>query len=370
MTATTPRLPFFMNPLRARKAAIKASKATWLTSNSAPVIDLELAHSTRSLPAVGDRFPPENFAPPGEVPLRKFGKTNALVSALGVGGSSIGNAKTKKESIRIIREAVDGGITFMDNAWDYHDGRSEELMGEALRGRRDRVFLMTKVCSHGRDKKVALKQLEQSLKRLKTDYLDLWQIHEVVYDNDPDLHFTKGGAVEALVVAREQGKVRYVGFTGHKSPALHLKMLAHDFHFDAVQLPLSGFDASFRSFEREVLPVLIERGIAPIGMKSLNGTADAVKKKIITAEEALRYAMSLPVTTTISGMDSLKVLRKNLKIARNFVPMTAEEKHAHRSKCAKFALDGRFELYKVSIDFDGPEGRQQHGFPPMRKVSA
>jgi len=359
-----------MNSIRSRAKSGKTTKASWLVSSYAPVIELENGPPRPPLTTAGDLGPPENFASPGEVPLRKFGKTDTLVSALGVGGSAIGNAKSKKESIRIVHEAVDGGVTFMDNAWDYHDGRSEELMGEALRGRRDKVFLMTKVCSHGRDKKVALKQLEQSLRRLKTDHLDLWQIHEVVYDNDPDLHFAEGGAVEALVVAREQGKVRFVGFTGHKSPAIHLKMLAHDFHFDAVQLPLCGFDASFRSFEREVLPVLLERGIAPIGMKSLNGTADAVKRGIITAEEAIRYAMSLPVTTTVSGMDSLTVLRKNLKIARSFVPMTKAEKQAHRKKCARFAQDGRFELYKVSITFDGPEGRKQHCFPPMKKVDA
>jgi aryl-alcohol dehydrogenase-like predicted oxidoreductase len=304
------------------------------------------------------------------VPRRKFGKTDVVVSALAVGGHAIGKAKTKTESIRIVQEAVDGGITFMDNAWDYHDGRSEELMGEALQGRRDKVFLMTKVCSHGRDKKVALQQLEESLKRLKTDHLDLWQIHEVVYENDPDLHFAAGGAVEALVTAKEQGKVRFVGFTGHKSPAIHLKMLSHNFPFDSVQMPLSGFDANFRSFEREVLPVLLQRGIAPLGMKSLNGTADAVKKKIVSAEEAIRYAMSLPVTTTVSGMDSLAVLRKNLQLARNFVPMTKEEKDAYRKKCFVHAQDGRFELYKVSITFDGPEGRKQHGFPPQKEIEA
>src|SRR5262245_44574085 len=270
---------------------------------------------------VGDQPPPQNLAGAGEVPRRNFGKSNVVVSAIALGGHTFATAKSKTESIQIVQEAVDNGITFMDNAWDYHDGRSEELMGEALQGRRDKVFLMTKVCSHGRDKKVALQQLEESLKRLKTDHLDLWQIHEVVYENDPDLHFAPCGAVEALAAAKQQGKVRFVGFTGHKSPAIHLRMLSHDFPFDSVQMPLSGFDANFRSFEREVLPVLLERGIAPIGMKSLNGTADAVTKGVISAEEAIRYAMSLPVTTTVSGMDSLTVLRKNLKIAQNFVPM-------------------------------------------------
>lgn len=320
--------------------------------------------------AAGDLLPPQNLAVRGEVPRRKFGNSEVVVSALGLGGHAIGSARTKKEALRIVQEAVDNGITFMDNAWDYHDGKSEKWMGEALKGRRDKVFLMTKVCSHGRDKKVALKQLEQSLKRLKTDYLDLWQIHEVVYDNDPDLHFAKGGAIEALAEAKLAGKVRFIGFTGHKSPALHLKMLEQEFPFDAVQMPLSGFDANFRSFEKDVLPVLLQRGIAPLGMKSLNGNAAAVKKKVVTAAEAIRYAMSLPVTTTISGMDSLAVLRKNLSIARNFTPMTQAQKIAYRNKCAAHSHDGRFELYKVSIYYDGPEGRKQHQFPKDDETSA
>lgn len=320
-------------------------------------------------PSVGDRDPPENLAEKGEVPRRRFGITNVIVSAMALGGSSFASASSKRESIRIVHEAVDNGITFMDNAWDYHEGRSEELMGEALQGRRDQVFLMTKVCSHGRDKKVALKQLDESLRRLRTDYLDLWQIHEVVYDNDPALHFAPGGAVEALAEAKARGKVRFIGFTGHKSPALHQQMLAYGFPFDAVQMPLSGFDANFRSFEREVLPLLLMQGIAPIGMKSVNGTAEAIKKGVITAEEAIRYAMSLPVTTTVSGMDSLAILRKNIRIAKQFKPMTPKEKAAFRSKCAPHSADGRFELYKVSVYFDGMEGRKQHGFPSDEKLS-
>lgn len=354
-----------MNPIKShsRRIFCKGVGLAWVASCAG------LGQTSDQTVNVGDQFP-ENLAGKGEVPRRKFGKTNVVVSALALGGHTFARAKTKEESIRIVQEAVDNGITFMDNAWDYHDGRSEELMGEALQGRRDQVFLMTKVCSHGRDKKVALKQLDDSLRRLKTDHLDLWQIHEVVYENDPDLHFAPGGAVEALTEAKQQGKVRFIGFTGHKSPAIHKKMLSHGFPFDAVQMPLSGFDATFRSFEREILPLLLKQGIAPIGMKSLNGTADAIKKGVVTAEEAIRYAMSLPVTTTVSGMDSLEILRKNLQIARNFIPMSKEEKDAYRKKCAAYASDGRFELYKVSIQFDGPEGRQQHGFPPQEKVAA
>ncbi len=315
---------------------------------------------------------PENLTGKGEIPRRRFGKTDAVVSALGLGGHTFAQAKTPEESIRIVQEAVEGGITFLDNAWEYHEGRSEELMGRALaEGKlRDKVFLMTKLCSHGRDKKVAMQQLEESLRRLRTDHLDLWQIHEVVYENDPERHFAPGGATEALLDAKQQGKVRFIGFTGHKSPAIHLKMLAHDFPFDSVQMPLSGFDAHFRSFQREVLPVLLQRGIAPIGMKSLNGNAEAVKKGVIRPEDAIRYAMSLPVAVTVSGMDSLEILRKNIKTAREFTPMSPQEMEAFRKLCAPDAGDGRFELYKTSIRFDGPPGREQHGFPSQKEIGA
>ncbi len=318
----------------------------------------------------GDAAPPENLAGKGEVPRRRFGKTDVVVSAMGLGGHTFAQAKTKEESLRIVQEAVDAGITFMDNAWEYHEGRSEELMGEALVGRRDKVFLMTKLCSHGRDRRFSMAMLEESLRRLRTDHLDLWQIHEVVYENDPERHFRPGGATEALLEAKQQGKVRFIGFTGHKAPHIHKKMLAHDFPFDAVQMPLSGFDANFRSFEREILPIVTKRGMAAIGMKSLNGTGDAVKKGVITAEEAIRYAMSLPVTVTVSGIDSLEILRTNVAIARAFTPMSLEEKNAHRAKCAAYAGDGRFEMYKTSIRFDGPPGREQHGFPPQETMPA
>jgi aryl-alcohol dehydrogenase-like predicted oxidoreductase len=265
---------------------------------------------------------------------------------------------------------VDAGVNFMDNAWEYHDGRSEEIMGEALRGRREGVFLMSKVCTHGRDAKTAMRQLEQSLRRLQTDYLDLWQIHEVVYDNDPELHFAAGGAVEALEEAKRAGKVRFVGFTGHKDPAIHLRMLSYDFPFDACQLPLNCFDATFRSFERLVLPELHRRGIAAIGMKSFCGTGDPIRRRVVTPREALRYAMSLPVTTTVSGIDSPKVLRQNLAIARDFLPMEEDEMESLRKRCAEEAADGHFELFKTSKRFDGPPGRKQHKFPPEDELAA
>lgn len=303
-----------------------------------------------------------------EIPRRKLGSTGVEVSAIALGGSHVGDVKSEPEAIRIIHEALDAGITFMDNAWEYHQGRSEQIMGKALQGRRDKAFLMTKVCTHGRNAGVAMQQLEQSLRRLKTDNIDLWQVHEVIYDNDPDLHFAKGGVIEALDQAKREGKVRFVGFTGHKDPAIHLKMLAYNYAFDTCQLPLNCLDASFRSFEKQVLPELNKRGIAAIGMKSLGGGGEPVKKGVITATEALRYAMSLPVATTVSGIDSLQVLRQNLSIARGFKPMNAEEMQALRTRYARYAADGRFELYKTSKKYDGPPGREQHGFPTQEQL--
>ena len=211
-----------------------------------------------------------------------------------------------------------------------------------------------------------MRQLEQSLRRLKTDVLDLWQIHECVYDNDPERHFARDGAVEALAHAQREGKVRFVGFTGHKHPDIHLAMLGHDFPFDTCQLPLNCFDSSFRSFEERVLPQLLRRGIAPIGMKSLGGDARQVKKKIITAQEGLRYAMSLPVATTVTGIDSMKVLRQNVRVAAGFTPMSKRDMAALRRRVRDEAADGRFELYKTTAKHEGPVGRRQHAFPERR----
>jgi aryl-alcohol dehydrogenase-like predicted oxidoreductase len=290
---------------------------------------------------------------------------------MGLGGYHLGLVKGARQAERIVQAAVDEGITFLDNAWEYHDGRSEEIMGRALAGgRRDRVFLMTKVCTHGRDRATAMRQLEQSLRRLRTDRLDLWQIHEVVYENDPERHFAPGGAVEALEQAKRQGKVRFVGFTGHKDPSIHLKMLARDFPFDTCQMPLNCFDASFRSFETRVLPEVNRRGIAALGMKSMGGEGTQVKKRVVTAEDALRYAMSLPVAVTITGIDSMSVLRQDLRIARSFVPMTPAEMDALRKRCAEPAGDGRFEIYKVTAKHEGAVGRKQHGFPPPEEMGA
>jgi len=297
----------------------------------------------------------------GDIPRRKLGRTGVEVSALCFGGAHWGGMRSDEEAIRVLHEAIEAGITFMDNAWEYNEGRSEELMGRGIQGRRQQVFLMTKVCSHGRDKKVALQQLDESLRRLKTDYLDLWQIHEVVYEDDPDRHFMAGGAAEALIDAKKQGKVRFIGFTGHKHPRIHLKMLQHDFPFDACQMPLNVFDATYRSFEQEVLPVLNQRGIAPLAMKTLSGNAEPIKQGVVTPEEALRYVLSLPVATVVSGIDSQAVLKQNLGIVRRFTPMTAVEMEALRTRVARYAMDGRFELFKSTNRYDGRIGREQHG---------
>jgi predicted aldo/keto reductase-like oxidoreductase len=300
---------------------------------------------------------------------RAFGRHSDQVSIIGLGGYHLGKAKTVSESVKIVHAAIDAGINFLDNAWEYHEGESERRMGRAIRDRRDRVFLMTKVCTHGRDAKVAMRQLDESLRRLQTDYLDLWQIHECVYHNDPERHFAKGGVVEALERAKTEGKVRYVGFTGHKDPQIHLRMLASGFPFDACQLPLNGFDAAFRSFQIHVLPELARQGIAAIGMKSLGGDARVVRKGAAIVKDALRYAMSLPVCTTVSGIDSMRVLRQNLAIARNFAPLSARQRLAYERSLVDSALDGRFELYKTTAEHEGDVGRKEHGFPSQKELA-
>jgi aryl-alcohol dehydrogenase-like predicted oxidoreductase len=298
------------------------------------------------------------------IPRRAFGvHSEDQISVLGLGGHHLGQAEDLKTAASIVDRAIDAGINFFDNCWEYHRGKSEDWMGRALKGKRNKVFLMTKVCTHGRDKDLALKMLDQSLRRLQTDHLDLWQMHGVSFDNDPDLFIRPNGAAEALRLAKQQGKVRYVGFTGHKDPGIHLKMLETRFPFDAVQMPLNAFDSNFRSFEARVLPELNRRRIAALGMKPLNGTGDPIKKGAITAEEALRYAMSLPVTTTITGMEKLEVIEQNIAIARNFAPLQAAAMQAIRDRVRNVAKDGRFELYKVSLKYDNPEARLSHDFP-------
>jgi aryl-alcohol dehydrogenase-like predicted oxidoreductase len=296
---------------------------------------------------------------------RELGKTGAKVSALGLGGHHLGQAKSYEECERIVHEGIAAGITFFDNCWEYHNGKSEEWAGRAIAssGRRKDLFLMTKVCTHGRAASMAMQMLDESLRRLRTDYLDLWQIHGVSFDNDPELAAAKGGVFEALDQAKRAGKVRFVGFTGHKDPGIHLKMLETGYPFDTVQMPLNCYDATWRSFEQRVLPEAKRRQIAILGMKPMTGKGRPIEKGDASAAEMLRYAMSLPVATTLSGIASIAHLRENVEAARSFRPMTEDEMKALREKCRPKAADGRYELYKVSLAFDNPQARLAHGFP-------
>ncbi len=298
----------------------------------------------------------------GGLPLRPFGRTNEMVPILALGGFHASVPEPEQDSIRLIRRAVDEGVTFLDNCWDYKDGVAEERMGKALaEGKlRDKVFLMTKCC--GRDAREAQSNLEDSLKRLQTDHIDLWQFHEINYDNDPDLVFEAGGALEFALKAKEQGKVRYIGFTGHKLPDIHLRMLAKPYDWSSVQLPLNVMDGRFRSFQHEVLPTLNKRGIAAIGMKSLGGMGEIVKDAGVPVEDAIRYVLSLPITTLVSGIDSESVLEQNLKIVREFKPMSHDEMTGLEARFAKFAGDGRFEKFKTTQNYDGAVHQKQHGF--------
>jgi predicted aldo/keto reductase-like oxidoreductase len=298
----------------------------------------------------------------GGIPLRPLGKTGETVTMICLGGYHSSTHPDESASIRLIQRAIDEGITFLDNAWDYHDGAAEERMGKAISqgNRREKVFLMTKCC--GRTARDAQSNLEDSLRRLRTDHLDLWQFHEIVYDNDPDWIFASGGAIETALKAKEEGKVRFLGFTGHKDPSIHLKMLAKPYPWSTVQMPLNVMDSQFRSFQHKVLPALNQRGIAALGMKSLGGTGKIVADGILTIEEALRYVLSLPIAALVSGIDSEKVLEQNLAIVRDFKPLAATEMAAIETKVQTIAGDGRYELFKSSKVFDGRFHRKQHGF--------
>jgi aryl-alcohol dehydrogenase-like predicted oxidoreductase len=290
----------------------------------------------------------------GDMRYRPLGSTGEKVSVIGLGGHHIGRQKDEKESIKIIRTAIDSGITFMDNSWDYHNGGSEIRMGKALRdGYRKKVFLMTKI--DGRTRAAAAKQLDQSLKRLQTDHLDLLQHHEVIRLEDPDRIFARGGAMEAVLAAQKAGKVRFIGFTGHKDPLVHLRMLevaaAHRFHFDTAQMPLNVMDAHFRSFGHKVVPVLVKQKIGVLGMKSMADGA-ILKSKTVTPIECLHYAMSLPTSVVITGIDSLKILKQALEAVKTFKPLTSEQVAALLKRTAKAAAEGRYERFKTDVVFD------------------
>ncbi|HEY8943487.1 MAG TPA: aldo/keto reductase [Polyangiaceae bacterium] len=289
------------------------------------------------------------------VAQRRLGKTGVMVSMIGLGGFHLAEKLGEEQAITLIRRAIDSGITFLDNCWDYNEGKSERFMGRALAdGYRERVFLMTKL--DGRTKSAASAQLAQSLERLRTEKIDLVQIHEVIRAEDPERCFARGGVMEALLEAQKAGVVRFIGFTGHKDPEMHLAMLAaarkHKVSFDAVQMPLNVFDAHYRSFEQKVLPQLVADGIAVLGMKSMGG-GDILKSGVVTPEECLRYALSLPTSVVISGMDSMEVLEKNLDVVRTFAPLTNEERRALLERTRPAAKDGEHELFKTSAKYDG-----------------
>ena len=315
---------------------------------------LEMAAGTSVLASLPEYAHPQET--PTEVPRRTLGNTGEKVSAIGLGGFHLGKpALSESDAIRIMRTAIDNGINFLDNCWDYNGGESEIRMGKALRdGYRQRAFLMTKI--DGRDKKTAVQQLEESLRRLQTDHVDLLQFHEIIRMNDPDRIFAPGGALEAVLEAKKKGKVRFIGFTGHKSPDIHLKMLdtaaSHKFRFDSVQMPLNVMDAHYDSFEKKVLPVLLKDNIGVLGMKPM-GDPFILESKTVTAVECLNYAMNLPTSVVITGCDSMQILDQALDAARNFRRMEADAVKALLAKTAQAAMRGKFELYKTTHHFDG-----------------
>jgi predicted aldo/keto reductase-like oxidoreductase len=297
----------------------------------------------------------------GDVPYRTLGSTGEKVSAIGLGGWHIGSQRDESESIRIIRTAVDRGINFLDNCWDYHDGGSEIRTGKALcDGYRQRVFLMTKI--DGRTKDSAARQIEESLRRLQTDHVDLMQVHEVIRANDPERVFGRGGTMEALLAAQKAGKIRYLGFTGHKSPEIHLKMLEtafrHNFTFAAVQMPLNVMDAHFDSFGQKVVPVLVKHNIAVLGMKPM-GSGVILRSQTVTPVECLHYALNLPTSVVITGCDSLPILDQAIRAARDFQPLNQQQVAALLAKSAPAAQKGEFELYKTTQGFDGTSHNPQ-----------
>jgi aryl-alcohol dehydrogenase-like predicted oxidoreductase len=312
---------------------------------------LKTAAATTVVTSLGSKL----YGAADSFPQRVLGHTGEKVSLIGIGGYHIGKGSDEQESIRIIRTALDSGVNFLDNCWDYNGGVSEIRMGEALRdGYRQKAFLMTKV--DGQTSQAAKQQLEESLRRLQTDHIDLLQFHEVIRETDPARIFAEGGSMEAALAARKQGKIRYIGFTGHKSPDIHLKMLetasAHQFTFDAVQMPLNVMDAHYDSFEKKVLPVLVKHDIGVLGMKPM-GDSIILRSKTASATECLHYAMNLPTSVVITGCDSLPILQQALDAARSFRAMGKEEVAQLLAKTASAAGKGEYELYKTTHNFDG-----------------
>jgi predicted aldo/keto reductase-like oxidoreductase len=297
----------------------------------------------------------------GDMIYRTLGSTGERVSAIGLGGHHIGRPKEKADGIKLVRTAIDRGITFMDNCWDYHDGKSEIWMGEALRdGYRQKVFLMTKF--DGRTKVATAQQIDQSLQRLQTDRIDLIQFHENIRMEDPDRFFAPSGALEALMEAKKAGKIRYIGFTGHKDPAVHLRMLevaqAHKFHFDTAQMPLNVMDAHFRSFGGQVVPHLVEQGIAVLGMKPMADGAIA-QNGVVSPIECLHFALSLPTSVVINGCESMERLDQAFEAARTFKQMTGPEMSLLLARTRELAMTGTLEKFKTTPQFDGTAAHPQ-----------
>lgn len=285
---------------------------------------------------------------------RKLGRTGEKVSAIGLGGYHLGFPKDPEEAIRIVHEAIDRGINFLDNCWDYHEGESERRMGKALRdGRRRRVFLMTKF--DGRTRKSAALQIDESLQRLQTDYVDLIQYHENIRMDDPDRFFAPGGPLEAVLQAKKAGKIRFIGFTGHKDPAVHLRMLdtacGHKFRFDSCQMPLNVMDAHFRSFGRQVLPKLVEEGMAVLGMKPL-ADGHALESGVVTAIECLHYALTLPTSVVITGCETSERLEQALQAIETFKPLSHEQVSQLLARTSEAALTGQHEPFKTATEYD------------------
>jgi predicted aldo/keto reductase-like oxidoreductase len=299
-----------------------------------------------------------------------MGSTGLQVSILGMGGYHLGAALSQDIVNDMVAKALDHGINFFDNAWEYQGGIGEERLGIALKGKRNQAILVTGACTYGRKKDVAMRMLEDSLTRLQTDHVDVWQVHDVIYYNNPELAYQADGVLEALTAAKQQGKARFLGFTGHKSPSIHLDMLDRGFHFDTVQMPINPFDPSFRSFERSVLPAAVQKGMAVFSIKSMSGSGESMVRGALTPTEALSYAMSVPgVCSTVSGMNSMGVLDQNLEILRNFKPLTEELMAALREHGREFN-DGRYELYKTTVKYDSDLGRAQHGFSSSAELPA
>jgi uncharacterized protein len=298
---------------------------------------------------------------------RPLGRTGLECSILGMGGFHLGTVADQAEVNNLVAKAIDHGINIFDNAWEFHRGLSEEKLGIALKGKRDKVIVMSAFSTHGPNQEDAMRMLDASLTRLQTDHLDVWQIHEVIYHNDPQLIYASDSVLAALTRAKQQGKVRFVGFNGHKHPAINLEMLDRGYAFDVVQMPLNPLDPGFRSFETNVLPVANRRGIAVLGMKSMGGSGELISKGAFTPSEALAYAMSLPVATTISGIDSVEVLDQNLAILHDFKPLSTDQMNALRDQGKQFN-DGRYELYKSTLKYDSNLGRSQHGYPSSAEL--